>query len=155
MKKRPVALIIFIILIVVGGVFAAFATGFLYAGIKSSDERVVLQNRACDDSMISRYNYFSYPLNDEDSKRVASLDKEVRATDTESKDPTCQAILFHIAANDMDVDNMQKSLDAIKRLRNKSVFIDPNFRHASSIQEMEGVINSIRAGANLYSVEGM
>jgi flagellar basal body-associated protein FliL len=153
-KKKVARIIILgVIVVLIIGVAAAFAFGYLYAGIKSPEDRVSV-SREDSSSGSGEYNSAAQfrPVEGtsdtvQDTETLNTLLAELQGNPDAVNDPTCQAMIFNIAFNTPDYDTAKEALDQMKRLHSQRLFPDMNLAGITQLPMYEATLRTINPDA--------
>jgi hypothetical protein len=165
-KKKVARIIILgVIVVLIIGVAAAFAFGYLYAGIKSPEDRVSVSREdsssgsgeytvVCGADKIEAYNSAAQfrPVEGtsdtvQDTETLNTLLAELQGNPDAVNDPTCQAMIFNIAFNTPDYDTAKEALDQMKRLHSQRLFPDMNLAGITQLPMYEATLRTINPDA--------
>lgn len=156
-KKRKNMLIGFSIFAVLAVLIAgAYFLGFIYAGIKNTNESVVLRTTVCSRDVVESFNtvFNQVPSSQEDIQRIKSeqikKSNEIAQFDGMRSDPTCLYIALQGAFIDYDEPRAKEYVGLISDLAQKNVFADTTLSGLSSISILKSRADTL-SQARVYS----
>lgn len=116
-------------IIIVGGLVTALSvlvlTGFLYVGVKTPSQKVIVQTTVCsNEAMIENINEYINPVleNDEASVDYVSIIEEIKQQKNYDNDATCAVALTYFYYRLSDLTEMGNYVDRLKQLSDQGVF---------------------------------
>ena len=145
MSKKKVGIILGILLIViVGGVVGSFAIGWLYGGVKSPKQSVVVQYNICDNSIIEEFN-----KSISSGESLKSVAEKIESNKDYKKDASCvyMSWFYTITINKGDYTGKVKELHDIQSsLAESGKYPNQKIDTLMSISQMERVIGGLPSG---------
>jgi len=95
-KSHKIIITAIILLVVIAAVVAGFAAGYLYAGVKSPEQKVTVQSAVCDD-LVNEYIKASTGTTFNMAVEMNNLSQKVPNNDAAKNDPNCLFIKLYAA----------------------------------------------------------
>lgn len=128
-----------IVIILAGGLAAAFATGYLYAGVKQPQEKILKQQIVCGQDVIDKFN----AVKGEDiAKATSEVSAEVTKKPNYEVDPTCVYIKLFSEIMSSKKDEAKATYQKLEALVANGHYINPNLQSIMSLQSLKSVVNT-------------
>lgn len=154
-KKKLIIIIILVVVLVLGAAAAwLFVSGNLAnigrGATVNTESQTATLNRVCDSTVVTTYNkVMNYQdqtgSNDSslDEPAIKRLQDDVKGKAGYENDPTCQTILFWIAAHYSDYENTKKAYESLLDLHDKGMFADSNLGSAAPLFVFKATVDSL------------
>ena len=149
MKKKSTIIVIIIAVLLIGAAAWLVASGKLtvtWNGFGATSRANVCNAAFIEDyNKASNYEYRDGPdqrprVDTEGLKEIAN---RIKATDGYNLDPTCQVMLFWIAAGEKDANAAKSALTAIKDLNQKQAYPNNNLRTSVALSEYDAALEYV------------
>jgi hypothetical protein len=149
-KKQVLLLAVPAIILIIAAIAAAFlfSTGVLYAGVKSSNQKVLVYQNVCSDDLKNRFVEVLQPTSSESKGTIQQIHEEIEGLADWKNDPSCvhMNLQYFIAQGQVDqVTELVREQDALSKIGR---FADPVVsRYGSSGTSAAGAAQLQRDGA--------
>ena len=126
-----------IVIIIIGGIGGALAIGWLYAGIKQLDERVVVSKNICNDNLVAKYNESL-----SDTAKLKDLVSTITSKSGSDNDASCLYMRYYYRAlinTGSQTDELNNTYHKIVALADKGIYPSPKLQTMTSLQQMEAL----------------
>lgn len=134
-KTPSLVVVVVLLCLIVAGVVAGLLTGYLYAGAKSPEEKVVRRRVVCGKSDIASYNSSL----SQRSSDWGGLAKSITTKKNYASDPTCEYILFQYALRSGDKPLAAAALSSIKKLNQDGQYADGSLDGLVGIGQLDSL----------------
>ena len=126
-----------IVIIIIGGIGGALAIGWLYAGIKQLDERVVVSKNICNNNLVAKYNESL-----SDTTKLKDLVSTITSKSGSDNDASCLYMRYYYLAlinTGSQTDELNNTYHKIVALADKGIYPNPKLQTMTSLQQMEAL----------------
>ena len=128
---------IVIAIIIIGSFGGMLAIGWLYAGVKQPNERVVVSKDICNDSLVAKYNESL-----SDTTKLKGLVSTITSKNGSDSDASCLYMRYYYLAlsnTGSQTDELNNTYHKIATLADKGIYPSPKLQTMTSLQQMEAL----------------
>lgn len=115
-----------------------YFTGYLYVGVKSPEQRVVVQGSVCDANLINKYNAATKIFDQEDSKAAfKAVANDIEKARGYAGDPSCNFMLASTYVRLNDSAKANSAISAYKKLVDRGALPDVRVNELKSPDELK------------------
>ncbi len=149
-KKTTHLIILTVSILLIIGIIASFIVGYLYAGIKSPNQKVVVMSNICNnDSDIEKLNgYLSEQTNSSNTDKSKEAIDYIKSKNNYSSDPTCVEALYKFSYIGRDFAALENYVKQLEDFANKGQYPSNRFDGTSSIYTNDMDRQAVLAGSS-------